>query len=165
MPVATDAIQRELASRTKSVRAGLCAGFAGEPVAETFKGLFGGVWMSADDVCDIPFEDSQFDVVILNGDYMTHAAAREANRVLIPDGYLLFTVRERNGKQQGFTPAEVYKMVREGFDILSLNLPKWWKFGIGGRTITACARKKAWREHKGFIREGTLPFTPFRSRT
>ena len=56
-------------------------------------------------------------------------------------------------------------MIREGFDILSIRRPKWWYFGRQGRTLTVCARKKAWREHKSFIREGSLPFTPFRSRS
>ena len=88
----------------------------------------------------------------------------EALRVLKPDGCLFFTVNERSGNEDGYTAPELYKIVREGFDIIELKRPKWWRFGRDGKTMTVCARKKAWREHKGFIREGSLPFTPFRSR-
>ena len=54
---------------------------------------------------------------------------------------------------------------REGFDILSVRRPRWWFLRRRGRTLTVCARKKAWHEHRGLIREGMLTFTPFRKRT
>ena len=160
-----DGVVRELSARFSRVRSGLDVGFCDEAVTEQFRRVRGGVWMSVAAEAEFPFDDAQFDVVVMNGALMSQALAREANRVLRPDGCLFFTVAEKTRKQQGFSPAEIYKMVREGFDILVLKRPKWWSFGLLGRTITVCARKKAWREHKDFIREGTLPFTPFRSRS
>ena len=56
-------------------------------------------------------------------------------------------------------------MIREGFDILSVRRPRWWFLRRRGRTLTVCARKKAWHEYRGLIREGMLTFTPFRKRT
>ena len=121
--------------------------------------------MSIDARAEFPFEDAQFEVVVMNGAVVSRGVVREANRVLKPEGCLFFTVQERTGTQDGFTVPELYRTIREGFDILSVRRPKWWLFRRRGRTLTVCARKKAWREHKGFIREGSLPFTPFRSRT
>ncbi len=97
----------------------------------------------------------------MEGRTVTRAAIREANRVLKPEGCLFFTVNERTGKQDGFTPPEIYKIIREGFDILEMKRPKWWLFGRKGHTLTVCARKKAWREHVGLVREGSAVFTPF----
>jgi SAM-dependent methyltransferase len=115
---------------------------------------------------EFPFDDSQFEVIVMHGSGVSRERVREANRILKPEGCLFFTVNERTGNAtDGYTAPELYKMVREGFDIVELKRPKWWKFGRDGKTMTVCARKKAWREHKGFIREDCLPFTPFRSRT
>ena len=160
-----DSIIREMSVRFAKIRSGLDIGYADESVTEQFRRVRGGVWMSVAATEEIPYDDAQFDVVVVNGEIISQTLAREANRVLRPDGCLFFTVSEKTGKQRGFTPAEISKMVREGFDILVLKRPKWWYFGLRGRTITVCARKKAWREHKDFIREGSLPFTPFRSRS
>ena len=72
---------------------------------------------------------------------------------------------EKTSRQPGgLTLPEIYRMIREGFDILSVRRPKWWFLRRKGRTLTVCARKKAWREHKGFLRGGALPFATFRSR-
>ena len=84
---------------------------------------------------------------------------------MVSGGSMFFSVDERTRSQEGYTAPEIYKLVREGFDILALKRPPWWTFGKRGHVITVCARKKAWREHKGFRRDGTYLFTPFRSRT
>ena len=154
-----------LSARYRKVNAGLAVGFPDDAGLESLRAARGGVWMSADTPADLPFEDRQFEVVVLYGEAVSREHVREANRVLRPEGCLFFTVPEKNGKQDGFTAPEIYRIIREGFDIVELRRPKWWHFGARRRTITVCARKKAWREHKGFIREGSLPFTPFRSRT
>lgn len=160
-----DSIIREMALRFSKIRSGLDVGFMDPEVSEQFRRVRGGVWMTVDKADELPYDDAQFDVVVANGEVVSQVLAREANRVLRPEGCLFFTVSEKTGQQHGYTPAEIYKMVREGFDIIALKRPKWWYFGLCGRTITVCARKKAWREHKGFIRGGSLPFTPFRSRS
>lgn len=150
-------------ARCERVRAGLVIGFSDETL-NVLKSNRPGVWMSVPLEDELLFDDSQFNVVILHPDGVNKALIREVNRILKPDGFLFFTVNERTRKQDGFTAQEIYGIIREGFDILELKSPKWWLFGLAGRTLTVCARKKAWREHKSFIREGSLPFTPFRSR-
>ena len=160
-----DKILPEIPARYKRIRSGLDVGFDDEDVTNELREFRGGVWMSISAKSEFPFDDEQFEVVVMNGAIVDRALAREANRVLRPEGCLFFTVNERTHKQDGYTPAEIYRVIREGFDILSIRRPKWWYFGRQGRTLTVCARKKAWREHKSFIREGSLPFTPFRSRS
>ncbi len=151
-------------ARYSKIRAGLVVGF---PVStlEHVKIHRPGVWMRIASSNEFPFDDSQFDIVLMHGSCVCRECVREANRVLKPEGCLFFTVNERTSKQEGYSAPELYKLVREGFDIIDLGKPKWWMFGRAGKTFTICARKKAWREHKGFIREGSLPFMPFRSRS
>lgn len=159
-----DAILSEIAGRYKRIRSGLDVGFDDEDVTNALRELRGGIWMSIGGRKAFPFEDSQFEVVVMEGADVNRESVREANRVLRPEGCLFFSVPERTRKQEGYTLPEVYRMIREGFDILSVRRPRWWFFRRRGRTLTVCARKKAWHEHKGFIREGSLPFTPFRKR-
>lgn len=163
MPVAS--ILPEIASRCRRIRAGLDVGFGDPAVSDRLRNFRGGVWMSIPSMREFPFEDAQFDIVVAAGTAVNRELAREANRVLRADGFLFFTVNERTRKQEGVTPAEIYRVIREGFDIISIRRPQWWHFGRMGRTLTVCARKKAWHEHKDFLREGSLPFTPFRRRT
>lgn len=160
-----DPILHEIAARLDRVRCGLDVGFGDEGVSRTLREFRGGVWMSIGVRDDFPFEDMQFEIVVMKGSAVTRSIVREANRVLRHDGYLFFSVPERTGVQNGFTIPEIYGMIREGFDILSVRRPKWWFFRRRGRTLTVCARKKAWRERKDFLREGSLPFTPFRKRS
>ena len=160
-----DPVLAALTSRFSRVRTGLAVGFDGEGAMNEFKARCGGVWAAASGTEELPFEDRQFEVVVLERRSVDRDCVHEAHRVLKPDGCLFFTVPERTGKQEGFTPPEIYKVVREGFDIIELKRPKWWTFGRCGHTITVCARKKAWREHRGLFTEGSLPFTPFRERT
>lgn len=154
-----------MSARFERIRSGLAVAFDDASDFEALKSLRGGVWMSVPESDELPFEDSQFEVVVMHGRIVCRANVREAHRVLRPEGCLFFTVDERTGKQDGFTHPEIYKIVRDGFDIVELRRPKWWTFGRQGHTLTVCARKKAWREHKGFIRDGQIPFTPFRNRT
>ena len=160
-----DAILAEIAARYKRVRSGLDVGFGDEDVTNALRALRGGVWMSIGGGRDFPFEDCQFEVVVMESACVSREGVREANRVLRPEGCLFFTVPERTGNNPaGCTLPEVYRMIREGFDIVSVRRPRWWFFRRRGRTLTVCARKKAWREHRGFIRGTSLPFTPFRKR-
>lgn len=154
-----------MAARCPTVRSGLAVGYGGAAAAEAFREARGGVWMSAETANDLPFEDRQFEVVAMDGRAVARENVREANRVLLPEGYLFFSVDERKGQNSGgFTAPEIYRIIREGFDIIELKLPKWWVFARRGRVITVCARKKAWREHKGLTRGGTVLLTPIRSR-
>lgn len=161
-----EAILPELLHRHKRIRSALMVGFKNDDALELLRSYRPGVWMSADGGDDeLPFEDSQFEVVIVALEAVSRDMVREVNRVMVSGGSMFFTVNEKTRSQEGYTAPEIYKLVREGFDILALRRPPWWAFGMRGHTITVCARKKAWREHKGFRREGTYLFTPFRSRT
>lgn len=155
-----DALLSEIAARYDRVRSGLDVGFDDEDVSRTLREFRGGVWMSIDDRSEFPFEDAQFEIVVMNGAIVSREKVREANRVLRPDGCLFFTVPEKTRKQAGYTPPEIYRLVREGFDILSVNRPPWWRFGTRGRTLTVCARKKAWHEHRGLFRNGAPGMSP-----
>ena len=155
-----------IASRCQRIRSGLAVGFGGQDVLSVFGAIRGGVWVDSDTPGDLPFEDSQFDVVVLDGQSVSRENVREANRVLNSDGYLFFIVQECTGAQcGGFTAPEIYKIVREGFDILEVRRPSRWAFWRKDKTLTVCARKKAWREHRSLVRDGAIPLMPFRSRT
>jgi len=99
---------------------------------------------------EFPYEDAQFEVVMLEGTAVSEETVREAHRVLRPDGRLLFIVPEKSRRQDGFTMPDVYSIVREGFNIVGLERPPWWLFGLRGHTLSITARKKAWKSYKGF---------------
>ena len=159
-----ESILHELVHRHRRVRSALMVGFDGDDALNLLKASRPGVWMSAAADGELPFEDTQFEVVVVATEAVSRDVVREANRVLVSGGSMFFTVREKTRSQDGYTAPEIYRLVREGFDILSVRRPPWWLFGRRGRTVTVCARKKSWREHKGFRRDGTYIFTPFRSR-
>lgn len=160
-----ESILPELLHRHSRVRSALMVGFEGDRALELLRGHRPGIWMSTGAGEELPFEDSQFEVAIVATEAVSREIVREVNRVLVSGGSMFFTVEEKTRSQDGYTAPEVYRLVREGFDILAVRRPPWWVFGKRGHTLTVCARKKAWREHKGFRRDGTYLFTPFRSRT
>ncbi|MBQ6914370.1 MAG: hypothetical protein IJQ65_01515, partial [Kiritimatiellae bacterium] len=94
---------------------------------------------------EFPYEDSQFEVVMMDGSCVNSKTVREAHRVLRPAGRLMFIVKERTSTQTGLTLPDVYKIVREGFNIVEVERSPWWLFGLRGRTIAICAQKKNWR--------------------
>jgi len=154
-------ILSEIGSRYKSVRSGLDVGFGDEGASAAFAACRGGEWRSSAKIEKFPYADSQFQVVVIAPQAVTKDVVREANRVLMPEGCMFFSVAERRGgKQEGFTAPELYKLVREGFDIVSVTKPKWWHFWRGRGLFTVCARKKAWREHRRFS-NGSFPISPF----
>ena len=113
---------------------------------------------------EFPFEDAQFDVVMMAASAVSRQSVKEAHRVLKPFGTMIFKVPEKTRKQPGYTIPDVYAVVREGFNIVQVERPAWWFFGRKGRTITIFAEKKAWKVHKGFVRNGAA-FSPFRNNT
>ena len=98
---------------------------------------------------DFPYEDSQFEVVLLEGSAVSTITVREAHRVLRPDGRLFFIVPEKTRQQDGFALPDVYSIVRDGFNIIETERPPWWLFGCRGHTLTITARKKTWKSYKG----------------
>ena len=127
------------------IRASLEVGFREGELPDRYGRLRGRAWRSIEAVAEFPFEDEQFDVVVMAGGAVSRQTVREAHRVLRPEGRLFFAVPQRTKSQDGFALPDVYSLVRDGFNIIEVERPAWWRFGLGGRTLSICAQKKNWR--------------------
>ena len=136
----------------KEVRTSLEVGFSGGELPERFIRYRGAVTRAIDEMPEFPFEDSQFEVVLMEGKAVSRRSVKEAHRVLRPEGRLFFTVQEKTKSQEGLTLPDIYSIVREGYNIVDVERPAWWLFGLRGRTITICAQKKNWRNHTNTYR-------------
>ena len=137
----------------QGVRTSLAVGFhcdGGLP--ERMKPFVGVAHRDIEASDEFPFEDSQFDVVMIDGRCVNARSVREAHRVLRPSGRLMFIVNEKTRSQDGMTLPGIYKIVREGFNIVEVGRQPWWLFGLRGRTIAICAQKKNWRSHTNTYR-------------
>ena len=132
-------------SGLKDVRTSLEVGFSGAELPARFARLRGREWRSIGNIQEFPFEDGQFDVVMLESSAVSGKAVRESHRVLRPDGRLFFSVPEKTGSHEGYTMPDVYSLVRDGFNIVGVERPRWRLFGRRERTLTICAQKKNWR--------------------
>ena len=132
-------------SRLREIRTSLEVGFPEGNLPEAFVRFRGKQTRAIGALADFPYEDGQFDAVLMDGGVVSAKAVREAHRVLRPEGQLLFMVQERTKQQDGYTLPDIYKIVREGFNITEVTRPAWWFFGSRGRTISICATKKAWK--------------------
>ena len=137
----------------KEVRTSLEVGFADGALPPRLAPFRGRVWRSVAASGAFPFEDAQFEVVMLAGAVVSLAAVKEAHRVLLPDGRLMFVVPERTRRQSGWTLPEVYSVVRDGFNIVgAARTVPWWMFWRRRRELAICARKKAWRSLRNSFR-------------
>jgi len=174
----------ELAARFSRVRAGVDAGFGDASVSEALRTACPGVWMTVEDGApararvaaaldpktvlqlgaggEMPFDDHQFEVVVLSAALLTGDRARadtvvrETHRILQGGGCLVFSVDETGG-EAGFNQRAIYDLLKEGFDVVGLKRPPWWKFGAAGRTLTVCARRKTWRRRSAPIVGEAMP--------
>ena len=177
----------EIAARFTRVRAGVDAGFGDASVSQTLRASCPGVWMTVEDGVaarervagtldpktvlqlgvggEMPFDDHQFEVVVLSAALLVGARARaeavvrETHRILQGGGCLVFSVDE-TGSGAGFSQRGIYDLLRNGFDVVGLKRPPWWKFGAAGRTLTVCARRKTWRRQMVPIVGATMPVSP-----
>ena len=131
--------------QVKDIRTSLEVGFPDGTVPEAFVRFRGRQVRAIGALAAFPFEDAQFDVVLMDGDAVSAKTVKEAHRVLRPEGRLFFVVNEKTKSQNGFTLPDIYSMVRDGFNITDVTRPAWWLFGLRGKTITICATKKAWK--------------------
>ena len=129
----------------KSIRTSLEVGFPEGVLPEAFTGLRGQQTRAIGNLPEFPYENAQFDVVLMDGAVVSAVSVREAHRVLRPEGRLFFIVPEKTKKQDGFTLPDIYSIVRDGFNITELTRPAWWFFGRRGRTFMICATKKNWK--------------------
>ena len=132
-------------SHLREIRTSLEVGFPVGNLPEAFVRFRGKQTRAIGALAEFPYEDGQFDAVLMDGSAVSAKAIREAHRVLHPEGRLFFTVPERTKKQEGYTLPDIYSIVREGFNITEVTRPAWWFFGSRGRTISICATKKAWK--------------------
>ena len=174
-----------LAARTEGLRAGVDVGFADVDLSKMVRNSHAGVWMTVEDGAaarnaaasgldpktvllmgaggELPFEDHQFDVVLLAAALFAQSRqrlgmlVREVHRILQGGGRLFFTVDEVSKDGIGWTQRAVYELLRDGFDVVELKRPPWWKFGTAGRTLTVCARRKNWRNRGIPIVGAALP--------
>jgi len=163
-----------IVSRVGRVASGLDIGFVDAAFSAALREAIGGQWMTV--VTDesaraavapdlpagtvhrlgvgsaLPFEDRQFNLVVLNGASLSVSLVREIHRVLRPDGLLFFQTEEFVRRGPSSTSARIYNsFLRAGFNVTDLIRPPWWKqFARDGRTLTVCATRKNWREQKGF---------------
>ena len=136
----------------QKVRTSLAVGFPGDALPERLSPYVGRAHRAIGALAEFPYEDSQFEIVLMDGSCVSEKTVREAHRVLRPAGRLMFVVQERTGSQPGFSLPDIYKIVREGFNIVEVERPPWWLFGLRGRTISICAQKKNWRSHTNSYR-------------
>ena len=127
------------------IRTSLEIGFPGENLPARFAPLRGRVWRATTRADALPFEDAQFEVVLMDSAIVARQSIREAHRVLRPDGRLYFSVREKTRQQEGFTLPEIYSVVRDGFHIVEVERSPWWMFWRKDRWLTICAKKKNWK--------------------
>ena len=112
-----------------SIRTSLEVGFESEPLPEEFVRYRGRAARSVPLEAELPFEDEQFEIVMMSSGSVSRQSVKEAHRVLKPAGTLIFKVPEKTRKQQGYTIPDVYAVVREGFNIVQVERPPWWLFG------------------------------------
>ena len=127
------------------IRASLEVGFQEGALPDAFANLRGQQTRAIGNLTEFPYENAQFDVVLMDGTAVSLASVKEAHRVLKPEGRLFFTVPEKTKTQDGFTLPDIYSIVRGGFNITEVSRPSWWFFGHRGRTLTICAKKKNWK--------------------
>lgn len=174
-------VVREIEKQCAEIRSGLDIGFAEPLFSERLRALRGGVWRTveltpaAEDAARamlpggtvlrmmegaaLPFEDRQFEVVVVNGSIVGDDLIKEVHRVLLPQGFLFFSVNESSSPGQGYTEKGIFRLLRHGFDLVTIERPSWWRFWLPGGQLTICARKKAWLVHRGFIYPWQAPFT------
>lgn len=152
-------------SALNAIRTSLEVGFPEGKLPPAFECYRGRATRAIPVLQEFPFEDAQFEVVLLAPSSVTRAVVKEAHRVLRPDGRMFFTVNEKTSRQDGFTMPEVYALIRDGFNIVAVERPPWWRFGRSGRTLTISATKKNWRTYKGLSAKGALPFGGFQERS
>ena len=85
----------------KDVRTSLEVGFPEAGLPPRYARLRGRAWRAIGRLAEFPFEDEQFEVVIMDGGAVSRVSVREAHRVLKPEGRLFFTVPQRTNKQEG----------------------------------------------------------------
>ncbi len=132
------------------IKSSLEVGFAASGLPDKLARFRGAQTRALEDARAFPYEDRQFDVVLLAASRVSPQTVRESHRVLKSDGRLLFIVPEETRKQPGWTVQRLYSLLREGFDIVDIARPHWWSLlARGQKTLFVRAHKKAWKAYRG----------------
>ena len=128
-----------------NIRTSLEVGFPEGRLPARYAPLRGRAWRSTEWTGEIPFEDAQFEVVIIDGASVSRESVREAHRVLRADGRLYFAMDMK--KRGAGAPAlrEAYALVRDGFHIVEVEKPSRLFFWQRRRELVICAKKKNWK--------------------
>lgn len=130
----------------KKVRTSLEVGFTTGVLPEKFLRYRGRATRSIGLCAEFPYEDAQFQVVIMEGGALTAESAKEAHRVMRPEGWLFFEVDEKSSaKPEGRTLPELFSILKDGFNIVVVERSSWWRRWRKGGRITVSAQKKRWR--------------------
>ena len=155
------AVLHFLNSHAESIRTGLDIGFTNAGVSRMLR-LLGGYWMTVESSAqrrdlvatvlggetvltiglngELPFEDKQFDVVVLAHDSLSGGAKagraiKECHRVLRTGGLFLFTVEYRKrwtlrsvpDTGNRYTESEIFHLLKDGFDVLGFRFScRFW---------------------------------------
>jgi len=161
-----------IAARAPKLRTGVDIGFSDVAVPARLRERFRALWMTVAtaDAADfsslapgtvhslgedgaLPFDGNQFEVAVLNGAVISQPLVREIHRVLRPEGLLFFSVEETVRHGPDSTLSKLYNaFLKNGYDVVSVVRPPWWRFGRDGKTLTVCARKKNWRAQRSSVR-------------
>ena len=128
-----------------NVRTSLEVGFPEGRLPARYAPLRGRVWRSTAWSGELPFEDAQFEVVIIDGASVSRESVKEAHRVLRADGRLYFAMDMKRRGAGAPALREAYALVRDGFHIVGVERSGWWRFWRRDRSLTICAKKKAWK--------------------
>jgi len=136
----------KLTTATPAIRTSLEVGFPNGVLPEQYLPSRGKAYRTIGTVRVFPFEDAQFEVVIMHGASVNEETVREAHRVLRPCGRLFFTVPEKTRSHPGMALKGVYALLRHGFNIVELSRVPWYAFWVHERVLGICAEKKNWRQ-------------------
>jgi len=132
--------------KSGGIRTSLEVGFPNGELPEKYLQYRGRATRSIGDVISFPFEDEQFETVMMDTSVVDADTTREAHRVLRPCGRLYFTVPMPTKSHPGVTLADVYSLLRHGFNLVEVQRTPWWAFWKRERFLSICAEKKNWRK-------------------
>lgn len=130
----------------KEVRTSLEVGFTAGSLPERFIRYRGRATRSLEVKGEFPYEDAQFQVVMIDALSLTQESVREVHRVLRPEGWLFFEIAEgKYLKNSGKSLSDIFALLKDGFNIVEVERASWWSRWRGNGVTVISAQKKRWR--------------------
>ena len=137
----------------KEVRTSLEVGFASGDLPEKFLRYRGRATRSLEKCAEFPYEDAQFQVVMISPSVFSEESIREVHRVLRDEGWLIFEFCEKEMLSKGYkSVSDIFSIVKSGFNIVEIERSSWWQRLRGEGIVVVFAQKKRWRTAKVFQR-------------